>query len=63
VNKNWPNDCTVDCKSPSNLSKLIGIDANLEEKLEKIEKDEIVNLYIAENIFKVLFFVKKNTKK
>ncbi len=63
VNKNWPNDCRVGCKSPSNLSKLIGIDANLEEKLEKIEKDENVNLYIAENIFKVLFFVKKNTKK
>jgi len=29
VNKNWPNDYRVSCKSPSNLLKLIGIYANL----------------------------------
>jgi hypothetical protein len=39
MNKNWPNDCRVGCKSPSNLSKLIGIDVDLEEKLEQFEKD------------------------
>ncbi len=64
MNKNWPNDCRVGCKSPSNFSKLIGIDADLEEKLEQFEKaferEEIVDLYIAENIFKVYLFVKKN---
>jgi len=59
MNKNCPNDCRVGCKSPSNLSKLIGIDANLEKKLEQFETDEIVDLCIAENIFKVYFFVKK----
>jgi hypothetical protein len=37
VNKNWPNDCRVGCKSPPNLLKLIGIDANLEEQLEQFE--------------------------
>jgi hypothetical protein len=48
VNKNWPNDYRVGCKSPSNLLELSGIDANLEEELEQFEgafeKDEIVNL-------------------
>jgi hypothetical protein len=33
VNKNWPNDCRIGCKSPSNLLKFIGIDANLKEEL------------------------------
>jgi hypothetical protein len=62
MNKIWPNDCRVGCKSPSNLSKLIGIDAYLEEKSKQFEKaferDEIVDLYVGENIFKVYFFVK-----
>jgi hypothetical protein len=48
VNKNWYNDCKVDCKSPSNLLKLIGINADLEEELEQFEeafeRDEIVDL-------------------
>jgi hypothetical protein len=48
VNKNWPNDYKVGCKSPSNLLELSGIDAYLEEELEQFEgafeKDEIVNL-------------------
>jgi hypothetical protein len=49
MNKNWPNDCRVGCKSRSNLLELIGmIDANLEEKLEQFEKaferNEIVDL-------------------
>jgi hypothetical protein len=34
LNKNWPNDYRVGCKSPFNLLKVIGIDANLEEELE-----------------------------
>ncbi len=48
MNKNWPNNCRVCCKSPSNLLELIGIDAHLKEKLENfegtLERDEIVNL-------------------
>jgi hypothetical protein len=34
VNKYWPNDPRVGCKSPSNLVKLIEKDLELEEKLE-----------------------------
>jgi hypothetical protein len=67
VNKIWPNDCRVGCKPPSNLSKLIGIDVDLEEKLKQFEKaferDEMVDLYVAQNIFKVYFFVKLFYKK
>jgi len=48
VHKNWPNDCRVSCKSPSNLSELIGIYASLEEELEQfkgtIERNEIMDL-------------------
>ncbi len=60
MNKNWPNDCRVGCNFPSNLFELIGIDANLEKELEQFEgafeKYEIVDLWTAENIFKVYFF-------
>ncbi len=38
MSKNWPNDCKVGCKSPFNLLKFIGIDANLEEELEQFER-------------------------
>jgi hypothetical protein len=38
VSKNWPNDYKVGCKSPFNLLKFIGIDANLKEELEKFER-------------------------
>ncbi len=34
MNKNWPNDQKIGCKSPSNLLKLIEKDLELEEKLE-----------------------------
>ncbi len=34
VNKNWPNDPRVGCKSPFNLVKLIEKDLDLKEKLE-----------------------------
>jgi hypothetical protein len=48
VNKNWPNDCKVSCKSPLNLLEHIGIDVDLEEELEQFEKGfekyEIVDL-------------------
>jgi len=48
VNKNWPNDCRVSCKSSPNLLELIGIDVDLEKELEQFEKafekNEIVNL-------------------
>jgi hypothetical protein len=47
VNKNWPNDFKVDCKSSSNLLKLIGIDVDLKKELEQFEgtfeRDEIVD--------------------
>jgi hypothetical protein len=58
VKKNRPSDCRVACKSPSNLLKLIWIDAYLDE-LEQFEgafeKYEFMNLETAENIFKVFF--------
>jgi hypothetical protein len=67
VNKNWPNDCRVGCKSLSNFLEHIGIDGDLEEELKQFErvfeKDEIVDLQIAENIFKVLFCPKKGKKR
>jgi hypothetical protein len=34
MNKNWPNDYRVGCKSLFNLLELIGINANLEEEFE-----------------------------
>ncbi len=44
MNKNWANNCRVGCKFSSNLLEFIGIDADLKEELEKLERDEIVNL-------------------
>jgi hypothetical protein len=48
VNKNWPNECRVSCKSPFNLLKLIRIDEDLKEELEQFggafERDEILDL-------------------
>jgi len=38
VNKNWPNDPKIGCKSQSSLSDFIVSDLNLEEKFEKFEK-------------------------
>ncbi len=46
VNKNWPNDLKIGCKSPSNLVEFLEKDVNLIEELEnfesEFEKDEIV---------------------
>ncbi len=46
--KNWHNDPIIRCKSPSNLLKFLEMDINLEEKLEKFErefeKDEVVEM-------------------
>jgi hypothetical protein len=48
VNKNWPNDHKIGCKSPSSLVDLIETDLNLEEEFEKFERaferDEVVEL-------------------
>jgi hypothetical protein len=48
VNKNWPNDCRIGCKSQSNILELINIDENLEKELEKFERtferNEIMDL-------------------
>jgi hypothetical protein len=38
VNKKWPNDPTIYCKSFSSLANFIESDFNLEKKLEKFEK-------------------------
>ncbi len=44
VNKNWPNDLSIRCKSPSSLVDLIETNANLKEEFEKtFEKNEIKN--------------------
>jgi hypothetical protein len=37
VNKNWPNDARVGCKSPSDLLKFIEMDEQLEKKLQEFE--------------------------
>ncbi len=37
MNKNWPNDHRIGCKSPSSLAYFIESDFNLEEKFEKFE--------------------------
>ncbi len=37
VNKNWPNDLKIRCKSASNLLKFLKRDMNLEEELEEFE--------------------------
>jgi hypothetical protein len=42
VNKNWPNDPGIDCKSPFNLVDL----KELEELERTFERDEIVEFYI-----------------
>jgi hypothetical protein len=50
VNKNWPNDCRIGCKSHSSLAYFIESDFNLEKKLEEFEKtferDKVVELKI-----------------
>jgi hypothetical protein len=37
VNKNWPNDCRVGCKSLSNLVELIKTAFDIKEKLKEFE--------------------------
>ncbi len=48
VNKNWPNDPRIGCKSPYCLVKLIEIDVDLKEELEKFKVafkiDEIMKI-------------------
>ncbi len=48
MNKNWPNDRRIGCKSPFSLTNFIESDFNLEEKLEEFEgafeRDEVVEL-------------------
>jgi hypothetical protein len=48
VNKNWPNDPKIGCKSPSNLLEFLERNMHLEEELKKFEgefeKDEVVEV-------------------
>ncbi len=48
VNKNWPNDLKISCKSPSNLVEFLEKDVDLKEQLEKFEgefeRDEVVEM-------------------
>jgi hypothetical protein len=37
VNKNWPNDLRIGCKSPFSLADFIENDFNFEEELEEFE--------------------------
>ncbi len=51
VNKNWPNDPNIGCKSSSSLVYLIETNVDLEEELEELERtferDEIMEfLYL-----------------
>ncbi len=45
INKNWPNDPIIGCKSPSNLLEFLERDVDLEEEFEKFkgefEREEI----------------------
>jgi hypothetical protein len=44
VNRNYPDDLRVGCKSSFRLIELIGIDADLEEQLKQFEKDEVMDI-------------------
>jgi hypothetical protein len=48
VNKNWPNDRIIGCKSSSNLVESLKKDVDLEEELKEFEgefeKDEVVEV-------------------
>jgi hypothetical protein len=45
VNKNWPNDPIISCKSPFSLVDLIKTNLNIEEEFEgTFERDEILEL-------------------
>jgi hypothetical protein len=48
VNKNWPNDPRIGCKSPSNLVEFLEKDVDLKEELKKFEgefaQDEVVEM-------------------
>jgi len=45
VNKNWPNDHKIRCKSPCNLLEFLENDINLEEEFElEFETDEVVEV-------------------
>jgi len=47
VNKIWPNDLRIGCKSPFSLIDFIETNANLENKLEfeiAFERDEVMEL-------------------
>jgi hypothetical protein len=45
VNKNYPNDLRIGCKSPSNSVEFLEKDVDLEEELEgEFQKDEVVEV-------------------
>jgi hypothetical protein len=48
INKNWPNDPRICCKSPSNLVEFLEKNVNLKEEFKKFEgefeKDEVVEM-------------------
>jgi hypothetical protein len=48
LNKNWPNDPRIGCKSPSSLVNFIENDFNLKKEFEEFEgvskRDKIVEL-------------------
>jgi hypothetical protein len=58
VNKNWPKDPRIGCKSSSNLVDLIEGNLNLEKEIEKFEKaferDKVVEL--SKNLGSNFFF-------
>jgi hypothetical protein len=48
VNKNWPNNLKIGCKSPNNLLEFLERDIDLEEEFEGFEgefkRDEVVEM-------------------
>ncbi len=74
INKNWPNDPRIYCKSPSSLVEFMEMDGDLEKGLEEFESSfERMKLWICEvvrnkyllskNILDKFFFIGKWLKK
>ncbi len=59
VNKNWPNDSRIGCRSPCNLVEFLEKDVDLEEELEEFEGEVEKLLKCKTSINKTLFSVKK----
>ncbi len=55
VNKNWPNDLRIGCKSSSSLVEFIETNVDLKEEIKEFEatfeKDEVTKFLILDKFF------------